>query len=111
MPAEGSVTVGNDPLQTGIIGFHPDTDRGNTSDRPATGKIENGKYRLTYDGKDGAPVGAYKVTISATVPSNPKDEYSIPKSLIGKNFAQPKTTSLTVEVKEGGAPYDFKVTK
>ena len=56
-------------------------------------------------------VGAYKVTVSASVPSDPKDEYSVPKSLINSKYSNPETSGLTAEVKEGAGSYEFKVTK
>src|SRR5687768_2381038 len=101
-PVEGTVTIGTEPLKTGSIAFHPDAEKGNKGGQPAIGTIENGKYRLGYQGKDGALVGAYKVTVTASVPSNPKDEYSVSKPLVATTFSQPATTPLTAEVKEGG---------
>ena len=111
VPVEGTVKIGDKPVEKGSIAFHPDTAKGNTLPQSASGTIENGKFSLGYMGKEGAPPGAYKVTVVVTVPSNPKDEYSEPKSLIANEFSIPEATPLTAEVKEGGGPYDFKVTK
>lgn len=111
VPVEGTVTLGGQPLKTGTITFHPDAAKGNTFKQLPVGTIQDGKYKLAVGAKDGAPPGWYKVTIESSVPSNPKDEYSEAKSVISEMFANPAVTTLTAEVKDGGGPYDFKVTK
>lgn len=111
VPVEGTVTLGTEPLKEGSIAFHPDSAKGNGFGSPVSGTVENGKYKLAIDGKDGAPLGAYKVTVTATVKVDPKDEYSITKSIIAEKFTVPANTPLTAEVKSGGGPYDFKVSK
>ena len=111
VPASGTVTIGKEKLQSGSIAFHPDSSKGNTATAVPTGEIENGSYKLSTSGKDGAPVGSYIVTVNSSVPINPKDEYSETKSLINKKFATPKDSPLRAEVKDGGGPYDFEVTK
>jgi hypothetical protein len=111
VPVEGSVMLGDKLVEKGNITFHPDTAKGNTSGHVAVGSIEGGKYKLMTGKSAGAPPGAYKVTVSVSVPSNPKDEYSLPKLLIAEKFNDEKNTPLSADVKEGGGPYDFTVTK
>jgi hypothetical protein len=75
------------------------------------GKIEDGKYTIKTGGKPGAPPGKYKVTVSSTRPSDPKNEYSIPISLIEKSSTDATTTTIKKEVK-ADAPaghYDLTV--
>jgi len=109
VPVEGTVTFGSAPVKQGTIQFHPDSSKGNKSTQIATGNIVDGKYKLAANGKDGASPGWYKVTISSSVPSNPKDEYSVPKSLINPANSDVVSTELKAEVKAGGGPYDFTV--
>jgi hypothetical protein len=119
IPVEGTVSVKGKPadfVKGGTVTFHPDVEAGNKQTYAAfpTGKIdENGKYSLSTGGKPGAPPGAYKVTISVTAPSDPKNEYSVPKLLIDKTNTELGTTTLKKEVK-AGAPagqYDFALEK
>jgi hypothetical protein len=116
VPVTGQVTVGGQPLKSGTVTYHPDKEAGNTqpySDLPHGTVDENGKYTLATGGKPGAPAGKYKVTVASTVPSNPKDPYSLPKHLTDKANAEVSTTSLTKEVK-ADAPaghYDIPLTK
>jgi len=128
VPVSGKVMLGNAPLTTGIISFLPDAEKGNTSKLGPSGKIESdGSYTLTTDGKSGAPLGHYKVTITtqmpggmgapSTVPSTPQDPSkalsggsSGPK--VNPQFSDPTKTPLRVEVvatPESGN-YDLKVT-
>ena len=111
VPVEGTVTLGKTPLKTGSITFHPEGGGETTGSSLPVGTIENGAYKLGTGEKPGAPPGRYKVTITATVPSDPKDEYSEPRSLIAEKFGDPSTTTLSADVKEGGGPYNFEVTK
>jgi len=112
VPVKGKVTLkGGDSIAKGTITFHPDATKGNKSPNPAVGNIENGQYSASAGKMEGAPVGWYKVTINASVPSNPKDEYSVPKSLINEKYNDVARTDLAVEVKEGTPSYDFQVTK
>jgi hypothetical protein len=111
VPVEGMVMVGNEPLKEGSIAFHPDESKGNKSGNPSVGTITDGKFNLTTGGQVGAPVGYYKVTVNSSAPSDPKDEYSVPKSLINSKYENPETSGLTAEVKEGAGSYEFKVTK
>jgi hypothetical protein len=116
LPVEGTVTVANQPLKTGTVTYHPDKEGGNTQSYPVlpSGTLnENGKYTLSTGGKAGAPAGKYKVTISSTAPSDPKDPYSIPKHLIDKTNSAVETTTIKKEVK-ADAPsghYDVSLAK
>jgi hypothetical protein len=58
----GQVTVGGKPLTTGEIQLVPETGR------PAVGTIgSDGRFELgTFDERDGAPKGTYKVVVLAT---------------------------------------------
>ena len=117
----GRVTVGDVPLQTGIVTFQPDTARGNTTPHQPTANIDrNGHYELFTVGKVGAPLGSYKVLVTAIesdedlakqAPSPGRSR--MPKSVINLKYRTPKTTDLVIEVVESPAPgaYDLKLTR
>lgn len=112
IPVKGTVTYQNTPLKTGSIVFHPDATKGNKSKEQPVGTIaENGSYTIATGNQTGAPPGWYKVTVVSTAPSNPNDEYSLPRSLISKRYEQVASTPLSVEVKEEGGSYDLNLTR
>jgi len=114
-PVEGKISAGDNPLAGGNITFHPDTTKGNTAKfaQLPVGTISDGRYSIATGGKPGAPEGWYKVTVTSSVPSDPKNEYSIPKLIVDKAYTDAATTTLLVEVKEGSpaGAYDLKVPK
>ncbi|MGL4555503.1 MAG: hypothetical protein ACRC33_30405 [Gemmataceae bacterium] len=103
--------MGGQPLSKGTITFHPDKGKGNAMPNPAVGNVENGQYTVSSAVKGGTPAGWYKVTIQASVPINPKDEYSEHRSIINEKYGDVEKSGLTAEVKEGTPSYDFTVTK
>jgi hypothetical protein len=114
VPVSGKVYLGNRPLTTGSVSFRPDASKDNTSTWEPSGDIgPDGTYKLSTNGKPGAPLGWYKVIVAADVPSNPNDPYSIPKSIIDVKYADPNTTDLSIQVVENPSPgaYDLKVSK
>ena len=117
VPVSGKVRVGNVPLPSGMVTFHPDTAKGNASNRVPSGLIQSdGSYSLmngTETGpKEGAPPGWYKVTVTpAAAADTNQAKGQLPD--YNKDFTSPRYSSLTVEVK-AGAPanaYDFKLSK
>ena len=108
----GKVTVKDKPVTKGSIAFYADESKGNKTSQVPVGQLgTDGTYTLECAAGSGAPVGWYKVTVNATVPSNPKDEYSTPKHLVNQKYADMKSTPLSVEVKQGAAAadYEFKI--
>lgn len=114
-PVEGKVTVDGKALEKGNIGLHPDKTKGNNTvfAQLPVGEISNGTYKISTGGRPGAPAGWYKVTITSSEPSDPKNEYSVPKLLVEKSYTDAATTSQYLEVKEGAAAdsYDLKLRK
>jgi hypothetical protein len=114
-PVEGKISAGEQPLAAGNITFHPDTSKGNNAkySQLPVGSISDGTYSIATGGKPGAPEGWYKVTLTSSVPSDPKDEYSIPKLVVDQAYTDAATTTLLIEVKEGAGAgaYDLKVPK
>lgn len=112
VPVAGKVTLAGKPLTSGgTITFVPDSGKGNTSKLQPVGTVDDqGNYTMATGTKPGAPVGAYKVLVRATVPANPKDQYSMPKSLVSDMYAEPKMTPLSVEVVENAPPGHYDLT-
>jgi hypothetical protein len=65
-PVSGKVTINGRPLTSGYVNFRPDKSKGNEFGGEAVGEINSqGEYTLKTRGQPGAPLGAYKVTVSA----------------------------------------------
>lgn len=108
-PVQGKVTLDGAPLAGGQIAFHPDGEKGNKSRSVPTGAIgSDGTYKLSTDGKPGAPPGPYKVTVNTNFPG--VKGTPVP---IDSQYGNPTTTKLTSEVgaNSSAGAYDFKVTK
>jgi hypothetical protein len=113
-PVAGKITVGGAPLTTGSVTFQPDAAKGNKTLHIPVGTLDaEGNYKLMSATSPGAPLGWYKVTVSAQQPIDPKNPYAPPKHLISPKFSDASTSGLAVEVVENAAPgaYDFQVTK
>mgnify|MGYP003509381870 CR=1 FL=1 len=113
-PVGGKVTVGGVPLAAGSVTFHPDSDKGNSSLNIAVGALDaEGTYKLMTGGREGAPLGWYKVTVTAQAPIDLNNPYAMPKHLIKPKFSDASTSGLAIEVVARPAPgaYDLKLTK
>jgi hypothetical protein len=71
---------------------------------------EDGTYTLITGDVPGAPVGAYKVVVTSSVPMNPGDPYSLPKSIIPAKYGKAETTDLRVDVVSDAAPGAYDLT-
>jgi hypothetical protein len=113
-PVAGNVTVDGTPLTTGGVTFHPDTAKGNNTPHIPTGTLDSqGHYKLMSATKEGAPLGWYKVTVSAQQPIDPKNPYAPPKHLIDPKLSDAATSGLEVEVVTSptAGAYDLKLAK
>jgi hypothetical protein len=115
IPVKGKVTLGNTPLTSGSVTYHPDESKGTKVEATSiVGPInELGEYSLSAGNREGCPPGFYKVTVTASIPSDPKNPYSLPRSIINQKFNDPRTTPLSVEVKPDApaGTYDLSVSK
>jgi hypothetical protein len=119
VPVSGKVTFAAKLPKNATLGiaFIPDAQAGpkaksGSANLSPSGVIdEQGNYTLSTGPTPGAPLGKYKVRISATVPVDAKDEYSPTKSVIKEIYSDPQTTPLSAEVVESPAAgaYDFTV--
>lgn len=114
----GKVTVAGKSLTAGQVTFHPDvgtsppkvkskTPRGG----PSMGEIKDGTYTIYTGGKSGAPLGKYKVTVTA--PTMPAPEGKEPVSEIPEKYSNLVDTPLKIEVVADPKPgqYDLTLTK
>jgi hypothetical protein len=120
VPVSGKVTMGGKALPGGTVNFVPDKDKGNKLPSTPIGTIRgDGTYTLQTEGKEGAPPGWYKVTISAMAPPSqdvpPPDKGGKPavrpNFQIDPKYSKADTTDKSVEVKENPPPgaYDIKL--
>ena len=110
-PVKGKVTVNGQPMTAGHVIFHPNKDKANTFGGVCVSEINaQGEYTLQTKGKPGAPLGWYKVTVTATEapPDNTKATTASP---INTTYALPDITPLEIEVVEKAPPgkYDLKL--
>ena len=70
-----------------------------------------GRYKLMSATTEGAPLGWYKVTVTAQEPIDPKNPYAAPKHLINPKFSGVSTSGLAIEVVKQAAAdaYDLKL--
>jgi hypothetical protein len=110
LPVEGQVRYGGKPLTQGTVVLYADAGKGNLSKHEPRGRIEaDGRYQIFTHPHAGAPPGWYKVSVLVTEPSDPKNPYSLPRSLIPEKFGKPDESGLTIEVRSPPPPgaYDL----
>jgi major membrane immunogen (membrane-anchored lipoprotein) len=128
-PVSGTVTYNGKPLEKGDISF---VSEDLTKNYSASGAITEGSYTLSTGGNnDGAQAGKYKVTIKSKEEfvskaqadfkkESGKDNPKFPphftakaeaaaKSLIPAGYGDPRTTTLTAEVKEQSNTIPFEL--
>ncbi len=122
VPVSGKVILQDEPwtAKTTVVLFKPDASKGNTSSFEPTGTVDaEGNYTLTTKGKNGAPLGWYKVIVTAredAAPEHPKlptQHRPVARSLLPAKYGQAETSGLSIEVVENPAPgaYDLKLSK
>jgi hypothetical protein len=120
-PVQGRIAVSGEPLtaESTTVLFKPDASKGNTHPFEPAGTVDDdGNYTLLTKNKNGAPLGWYKVVVTALAsePVHPKGLHHsrpVAQSLLPPKYGQAKTTDLIVEVVEHPAPgaYDLKLRK
>jgi hypothetical protein len=111
VPVQGKVTLNGQPVTSGQVSYLAADKESKAG--PATGPIESdGSYTIHTAGKEGAPPGKYKVTVTPTMV--PMEGATKKPSLpFDQKYGDPRKTPLTVEVVASPAPgaYDLKLTK
>jgi hypothetical protein len=116
LPVVGKVAVDGKPLTTGTgkVSFRP-VKGSSATQQPAADIEEDGTYRLSTNGKEGAPPGRYQVFVVDVEPRDPKDPfpYGPRKSHVNSKYSDPKKSDLYIEVVPSPAPgaYDLKLMK
>ncbi len=116
-PVSGKVTVDGQALTAGQVALIPDVgiptqesakDQAPTAGLSAGQIGSDGTYKIFTAGKEGAPAGKYRVTVSPSM--MPSADAKTPPPLgFNQNFADQRKTSLKIEVPSGN--YDLKLTK
>lgn len=119
-PVSGKVTVDGQPVTSGQVSFVPDVQilgvenpAEHASTGMSAGQITNGEYKIYTSGKEGAPLGKYKVTVTPSmVPTSP-DAKSMPPTGFSKAYSDARSTPLNMEVIASPEPgrYDLKLKK
>jgi hypothetical protein len=103
-PVRGKVLYNGKPAAGAFVVFHPLSPSGADVPRPRAHAAEDGTYHLTtHLTNDGAPAGEYAVTVTwpGPPPKGADREDEGPDRLQGR-YANPKTSGLRADVKDGG---------
>jgi len=98
-PASGQVMINGAPPEGALVQLHPTGEGPDERNSRPWGLVQaDGTFTLsTYESGDGAPAGAYKLTITwpvdPTVPS--------PSDRLGYRYARPERSPWRVEITEG----------
>jgi hypothetical protein len=93
-PVAGKVTFKGILLKDAEVIFVPDLEKGNKSKVSAFGKTgQDGTFTLTTQGREGAPIGWYKVVVMTVYPGGPANPVAIPE-----RYTRPRETDLSLEV-------------
>jgi hypothetical protein len=117
-PVSGKVTLDGAPLKSGTVTLVADESKGTKQVGSSSGAIgSDGTYRITTDGKDGAPPGWYKVVVITMGPGMGQMQTG-PLTTTGGVAPPPKysdqtKTDQTFEVTASPKPgaYDLKLSK
>jgi hypothetical protein len=112
MPVAGKVLLDGQPLTKGTVMYRANTKKDNKTQAIPQGDIDDqGNYELKTGNSKGAPPGHYRVSI-LPLGSNERPEKGkpFPTPPYNKKYMRDDTTTLEVEVKEGG-DYTLKLTK
>jgi hypothetical protein len=109
-PVQGQVKLDNgSPLKYGIMNLYGQ--EGESAKYSPIGYVKDGAFTIETNGKPGAPLGKYVVTIQAgTTGGDEKNPYVTEWYADGK-YGNRETSGLTLEVVENPAPdrYHFQL--
>jgi hypothetical protein len=116
-PVSGKVTVDGKALTAGQVALIPDVgiptqesakDQAPTAGLSAGQISSDGTYKIFTAGKEGAPAGKYRVTVTPSMMPS-ADPKTPPPVGFNREFTDPRKTMLKIEVPSGS--YDLKLTK
>jgi predicted small lipoprotein YifL len=111
IPVSGKVTLDGKPAKEGGVMFIS----ASNSMSQLVGSIQpDGTYSIITQREPGAPAGEYRVTVLVTeTKKDASGNYTgLPRTLSNKQYSNPNTTPLKIEVQEGApeGAYDLAVT-
>jgi hypothetical protein len=114
-PVAGKVTLDGQPVTGGQVTLVSVGDAAKVDPKGSlsAGQIDSGgQYKIFTGGKEGAPLGQYKVTVTPSMVPAP-DATKAPTVPFNAKFMNVRDTPLTVEVVDNPAPgrYDLKLTR
>jgi hypothetical protein len=109
-PVSGKVTFGDQALTSGQVTLVP-ADSTTLKEVPGGTIDSNGEYKIFTGGREGAPLGKYKVTVNIAM--MPSGDNKPPIMGFDRKYTDAKSTPLHYEVVSNPSPgaYDLKVTK
>jgi hypothetical protein len=102
-PVKGQLAFRGKPAAGAFVVLHPKAAT-NIKVVPPRGQVrEDGTFSLTtYSANDGAPAGEYKVTVELHgIVKQANGDFSRGPNLVPKQYSNPKTSPLTVQIAEG----------
>ncbi len=111
-PATGKVLYKGKPAEGARVTFVSLSEKDAKRPRPGGEVGPDGTFRLsTYASYDGAPPGRYAVLVVYPSAAKQVDGENAGPDLLGGRYADPKTTPLRAEIKEGTnelEPFDVR---
>ena len=113
VPVKGVATVDGVPIAGLGISFRGETVAGKPEYFPGGSTDAKGMYSLITAGKDGAPIGTYKVVVFPPSSAPGAEAPKVAPPSFNKKYLTPETTDITLKVAPGVAAgtYDLKLTK
>jgi hypothetical protein len=112
VPVSGKVSVDGQPLTAGQVSLVPQTEsKDQKTAGLSAGTIDSsGNYKIMTNGKDGAPLGKYKVVVA---PSMMPSEAGKIRMDFNSRYSDPKNTDLQYEVvaNPSATQYDLSLKK
>jgi len=107
----GKVTVDGAPVTAGQVSYIPLAENKTKTGMSAGTISSSGEYKIFTSGKEGAPIGKYKVIVTPSMV--PSGSGGMPATPFNNAYSREDTTTLSMEVMASAPPghYDLKLTK
>jgi hypothetical protein len=114
VPVTGTVTVDGQPVAGAQVGLWPQWQGAPPMQCFGTTDA-SGNFKVLTDGKEGAPVGQYKVTVTPgpgmMVPQGNPDPRSKPPMPVDMKYSNVRETDQAINVPEGGGNFPLALKK
>jgi hypothetical protein len=112
VPVAGKVTLKGQPITAGQVSLIPLSKDEKTAGISSGAIDSDGSYKILTNGKDGAPLGKYRVTVTPPMMPAPEGKKG---PMVPFNKAYMNTTNTPLEIEVVASPvagaYDLKLTK